>query len=141
MNCVIDGLIRWTEHPVIARHDYDGDTLTLTMFYGDALVKGPVNCRVMGLDCPEHKGTSLAASKHIVELSEPWLGRTPYLMAIQFDSKHDKDGRILIDLYHADEPADLFSRFLLDKKLAHVYDGHKKQEFTDAELAAILLVT
>ena len=98
-----------------------------------------VDIRVNGIDTPEMVGVSKAAATVARDVVAAWIkNRIDRLVLIS--KELDKYGRVLGDLQDTADGSRL-SDYMINQKLAHVYNGGTKLAWSEAEYLAICAST
>ena len=109
----------------------DGDSVVLLLDLGFNIFY-KVDVRIQGVDTPE-KNT--LEGKIVKAKVEEWLTNKNNLVLVS--KELDKYGRVLGDITEGNNGLSLH-KWLLDKKVARVYNGEKKVDWTKEQIEVIL---
>lgn len=109
----------------------DGDSIELLLDLGFNIFY-KVDVRIQGVDTPER---NTPEGKVVKAKVEEWLTGKKNLVLIS--KELDKYGRVLGEITEGQNGASL-NKWLIEKKLARVYNGEKKVEWTKEQIEAII---
>ena len=121
----------FTVEQVVSVHD--GDTCRLLLDLGFR-IKFVVDVRIHNIDTPELFGVSKAAGLVAKAALEKWLAARTGRLRFLSEGFDKYGGRWVGGIYEMTTKEGA-AEYLVERKLAHLYDGNKKTPWTAEELA------